>query len=45
MKIKSKVNIDDRLVDFEFEGTVGEIDTLDSKTDKIKQCLIKLAKN
>jgi len=45
MRIKSKVRIKGSYVDFEFEGTLQEIDNLDSATEKIKKSLIKLAED
>ncbi|MFH1181622.1 MAG: hypothetical protein V1702_01565 [Candidatus Woesearchaeota archaeon] len=43
MRLKSKVNVDGNLIEFEFEGDDADIAHLDDNSDKIKTALIKLA--
>lgn len=45
MRIKSKVNVDGVWVDFEVEGTLGELAKTDYIVDILRQSLPKLAKN
>ena len=45
MRIKSKVMISGRYVDFEFEGTLSEVEGLELATEIIKKSLIKIATN